>query len=363
MNKRIISILLALIMVMALLAGCGGADVAGPEEPATAEPAPAEETPAEEAPPAESETGGDKPDKLVFGYIAYNMADIWNEYSAEAFKYAASRADIPVEVVVLDSQNDIAQSVSAMESLIQQEVDGISIFPISPEQGAQLITMANEAGIPITVENIDISEVADPDSYIAAVACLYGDIGYAAIEWLAKNVENAKVFYCAGAVGGGVFEAYKVGVDKALEDYKDSIEMVGLSNGNWNTEDALNLTQNFINSGVEFNCIFANNDLMAQGCYQALEEAGMTDIPIVSTGGSPHAYEFLQDGIEAANMTAPVSIQGVQTFKNLYEFVVDGKVPDPKFQPLPVIPVSGDDLSKWIDWSDYEAAYEYVYGS
>ena len=63
-----------------------------------------------------------------------------------------------------------------MESLIQQEVDGISIFPISPEQGAQLITMANEAGIPITVENIDISEVADPDSYIAAVACLYGDI-------------------------------------------------------------------------------------------------------------------------------------------------------------------------------------------
>ena len=81
----------------------------------------------------------------------------------------------------------------------------------------------------ITVENIDISEV-DPDSYML-VACLYGDIGYAAIEWLAKNVENAKIFYCAGAVGGGVFEAYKVGVDKALEDY-DSIEMVGLANGN-----------------------------------------------------------------------------------------------------------------------------------
>jgi ABC-type sugar transport system substrate-binding protein len=298
----------------------------------------------------------------TYGYIAYQMSDIWNEYSSKAFEYAAEQNG--VDVVVLDAQNDIGKSVSAMESLIQQEVDGISIFPISPEQGAQLVAMANEAGIPITVENIDVSGVTSPESYVAAVGCLYGDIGYAAIEWLANNVENAKVFYCAGAVGGGVFESYKVGVDKSLEDNKGKIELVGLSNGEaWSTENGLNLTTNFINSGVEFNCIFANNDQMAQGCYQALVEAGLEDkIPVVSTGGSPDAYKFLEDGIEAANMTAPVSIQGVQTFKNLHEFVTEGKVPDPKFQNLPIIPVSGADLSAWIDWSDFAGAYAYVYG-
>ena len=297
---------------------------------------------------------------LKFGYIAYQMADIWNEYSAKSFEYAAAQNG--VEVMVLDSGNDIAQSVAAMETLIQAEVDGISIFPISPEQAAQLITMANEADIPITVENIDVAAVADEDEYVAAVGCVYGDIGYAAIEWLSKNVEDAKVFYCAGAVGGGVFEAYKVGVDQALADYADSIEMVGLLNSDaWSTEDGLNLTTNFINSGVEFNCIFANNDQIAQGCYQACEEAGL-DIPIVSTGGSPDAYAFLEDEIEAANMTAPVSIQGIQTFKNLYDYVVDGTVPEAKFQSLPVIPVASDDLSAWIDWADFEAAYAYVYG-
>ena len=297
---------------------------------------------------------------LTFGYIAYQMADIWNEYSSKAFEYAAEQNG--VEVMVLDSGNDIAQSVSAMETLIQAEVDGISIFPISPEQAAQLITMANEADIPITVENIDVADVADEEDYVAAVGCVYGDIGYAAIEWLAKNVEDAKVFYCAGAVGGGVYEAYKEGVDRALEDYKDSIELVGLLNSDaWSTEDGLNLTTNFINSGTEFNCIFANNDQMAQGCYQACEEANL-DLPIVSTGGSPDAYAFLEDGIEAANMTAPVSLQGVQTFKNLYKYVTEGKVPDPKFQSLPVIPVAGDDLGAWIDWADYAGAYAYVYG-
>ena len=298
---------------------------------------------------------------LTYGYVAYQMSDIWNEYSSKAFKYAADQNG--VDVVILDSQNDIGQSVAAMESLIQQEVDGISIFPISPEQGAQLIKMANEANIPITIENIDVAAVAQPEEYVAAVGCLYGDIGYAAIEWLSKSVENAKVFYCAGAVGGGVFEAYKIGVDKALEDYKGTIELVGLLNADaWSTENGLNLTTNFINSGVEFNCIFANNDQIAQGAYQALLEAGLENIPVVSTGGSPDAYAFLEQGIEAANMTAPVSIQGVQTFKNLHEFVTEGKLPDPKFQSLPIIPVSGDDLSAWIDWSDFAGAYAYVYG-
>ena len=62
-------------------------------------------------------------------------------------------------------------------------------------------------------------------------------------------------------------------------------------------------------------------------------------------------------------MTAPVSIQGIQTFKNLYDFVVDGIVPEAKFQSLPVVPVASDDLSAWIDWSDYAGAYEYVYGA
>lgn len=296
---------------------------------------------------------------LHYGYIAYQMADIWNEYSAKSFEYAAAQNG--VEVTVLDSGNDIAQSISAMETLIQAEVDGISVFPISPEQAAQLITMANEADIPITIENIDVASVADEDEYVAAVGCVYGDIGYAAIEWLSKNVEDAKVFYCAGAVGGGVFEAYKEGVDKALADYADSIEMVGMLNSDaWSTEDGLNLTTNFINSGVEFNCIFANNDQLAQGCYQACQEAGL-DLPIVSTGGSPDAYAFLEDEIEAANMTAPVSIQGIQTFKNLHDYVTEGTVPEPKFQSLPVIPVAGDDLSAWIDWSDYAGAYEYVY--
>lgn len=303
------------------------------------------------------ETPKDK--EYHFGYIAYDMKDIWNQYSSEAFEYAASKADKKVKVTVLDSNNSLEESVKCMETLIQQGVDGISVFPISPDQAATLIKMANDAKIPITIENL---EPADKNAnYISTIGCLYGDIGYAAMDYIAKAKPNAKVFFCAGAVGGGVYEAYQEGVDKAVKDLNGKVEIVGIEHGDWATEPAMNVTQNFIQSGKKFDYIFANNDLMAIGCYNALKEAGMENIPIVSTGGSPDGFKLLQEGVEAANMTAPVSIQGIKTFKNLYDFVVEGKSAAEKFTALPVIPCESADLSKFIAWDDFEGAHHYVY--
>lgn len=304
---------------------------------------------------------GVEKESYTFGYIAYDMTDIWNEYSAKAFEYAAGQADVEVKTVILDSKNSLEESITAMESLIQQGVDGISIFPISTEQGAQLVKMANEANIPVTVENFAM-DIEDSGNYIATVACQYDEIGYAAIKYIAETKPGSKVFFCAGQEGAGVYEKYQEGVDRALSEFGDKVEVVATIHGDWLTDKAYNVTTDLIASGEEFDYIFANNGMMAKGCYQAIEDAGKSGIPIVSTGGSPDDYQMLVDGIESSNMTAPVSLQGTQTFKNLYEYVVEGKEPAEKFKSLPVIPVSGDSLEEFIAWDDYEGAYNFIYG-
>lgn len=177
--------------------------------------------------------------------------DIWNEYSARAFEYAGTQAGVKVETVVLDSKNSLEESVTAMESLIQQGVDGISIFPISTEQGAQLVKMANEAGIPVTVENFKM-DVEDPGDYIASVACEYDQIGYEAIKYISEVHPNAKVFFCAGQQGAGVYEKYQEGVDRAIEEFGDQVEIVATLHGDWLTDKAYNVTTDLIASGEEF---------------------------------------------------------------------------------------------------------------
>lgn len=293
----------------------------------------------------------------TFGYIAYDMQDIWNMYGAQAFEYAAKQ--VGVNTIVLDSGNDLERSVAAMEDLIQKKVDGISVFPISPDQVATLIKMANDAGIPITVENLPPPDNAG--DYISTVACLYGDIGYAAIKFISETMPGARIFFAAGAKGGGVYEQYQEGIDRALKDFPN-VKIVGLEHGDWQTEKAMNVTQNFIQTGTKFDVIFANNDLMAKGCYNALIEADLKHIPIISTGGSPDGIQMMKDGIEAANMTAPVSIQGVQTFKNLYQYVVQGKRDLPKFTPLPIVPATAAQIDKVITWEDPQKALEYIGG-
>lgn len=89
-------------------------------------------------------------EELTFGYIAYNMKDEWQQYSYEAFQYACDQ--MGVKCVMLDCEYDLERSIQCMQDLIDREVDGISIFPMNPDQGATLIAMANEAGIPVTVE-------------------------------------------------------------------------------------------------------------------------------------------------------------------------------------------------------------------
>ncbi|MEG1745074.1 MAG: substrate-binding domain-containing protein, partial [Ruthenibacterium sp.] len=196
--KKILAVALALCLCLSLVA-CGGNAVSA-SAPASSGS-------------AASASVADKSD-LTFGYIAYDMSDIWNEYSARAFEYAAEKNG--VKTVVLDSKNSLEESVTAMESLIQQGVDGISIFPISTEQGSQLVKMANEAGIPVTIENFAM-DIENPGDYIASVACEYDKIGEAAIQWIAEQKEGAKIFFCAGQKGAGVYEKYQEGVDRALK--------------------------------------------------------------------------------------------------------------------------------------------------
>ena len=351
MTKKIVAVVIAALLVLAVLAACT------PAEPAASSEAPASEAATTEA--SEAASSEAPAEKLVFGYLAYNLADIWNQYGMEAFQWCADMKG--VEVKVLDATNDPEKQVTQAQEFIDAGVDGISIFPCTPEAAATIVRMANEAEIPIAIENIFLSAEAEA-GVVGQVACQYRDIGYAAIKYAADTYPGCKLLYVHGAPGLGVYEDYKIGVDAALEEFKDKVTMVGLINGEWATEPAQNVTQDFITSGQsEFDVVFANNDLEAKGVYNALKDNGMEDIPIISTGGSPDGYSMLVDGIESANMTAPVNIQGVIVFKFLWQHVNGVEIEDTKI-PLPIIPIGKDNIDEWISWDDFQASYDYVGG-
>jgi len=295
--------------------------------------------------------------QLTFGYIAYNMKDEWQQYSYEAFQYACDQKG--VKCVMLDCEYDLERSIQCMQDLIDQKVDGISIFPMNPDQGATLIAMANDAKIPVTVENYHLDESAG--DFIATVACEYDIIGEAAMKYINETWPGSKVLYVAGKASSGVYASYQDGVDRALKEEGMTIELVSVVHGDWNTELSMNVTNDAINSGLEFDVIFANNEAQAKGCRNALLENGLEDkVRIVTTGGGPSGLEMLANGEDDACMSAPVSLQGLITFKNLYQYL-NGKVPA-KRTAVPVIPITKDTLGNCISWIVDANAIEYIGG-
>lgn len=350
MTKKIVAIVVAVLMVAVVFAAC--------QSTPAASSAPASESASAAA--SQAEASSEAPAKTyVFADLAYNMADIWNQYDVEAFQWCAEQKGVTVKVS--DATNDPEKQVTQAQDFINEGVDGMVVFPCTPESAATIVRMANEAGIPIAIENIFLSDEA-ATGVVGQVACQYRDIGYAAIKYAAETYPGCKLLYVHGGAGLGVYEDYKIGVDQALEDFKDDVTMVGLIDGKWETEAAQNVTQDFITSGQsDFDVVFANNDLEAKGVYNALKDNGMEDIPIISTGGSPDGYQMLVDGIESANMTAPVNIQGCYSFKFLWQTVNNETIAETKV-PLPIIPIGKDNIDEWISWDNFQASYDYIGG-
>lgn len=326
LRKRLIAYVVLVMMVAVLVSACGNND--------------------------------DGDGTFVIGYLGWDVAADWNAYTLAGLQWGADQKG--VEVVVRDGRLDAAMQVSQAEELIAMGVDIIALFPITPESGATITRMATEAGIPITVENTFLPDDGSLGNVVGQVACQFDDIGYAAVKYIAENLPGSRLLYVTGGLGLGVTEVYIEGVNLALERYADYVELVGQVNGEFVTEASFNVTQDFITSGIsEFDVVFAQNDAQARGVFNALREAGLEHIPIISTGGAPEGKEMLLAGEQLANMTAPANLQGLIQFRFIWAYLNGQPVPETRIA-LPVIPIDLNNIHEWIAWSDMELGYQYV---
>ncbi len=303
--------------------------------------------------------GAQEDETVVFGNIPVAMSDEWNGYSVENFLYAAAK--MGVEVLTLDSEWDGERALNNLEDLITNDVDHISVFVYTPEQAQDFINRANEAGIPISFENTKLSGNVTGD-FVMNVAFEYYDFGYEAAKYVSLTYPGSKLFYVRGLPGMGIVEEYMVGIEDALEEF-GTVELALYRDTSWDTETALNVTQDAIAAGEEFDVIFANNESMAVGCYNALKDAGLDgDIPIISTGGGPTGVQMLKDGIIEATIAGPVSLQGLYLFKAMYLYTVEGIEPPETFIAPGVQAITLDNLDENIPWEPSDELIDMIGG-
>lgn len=165
------------------------------------------------------------------------------------------------------------EQLNAVSQFITDGVDYILISAAATDGWSSVLKQAKDNGIKVFLFDrmINVSE----DLYEAAVVSDMPKEGETAVNWLKEqNLPEYKVVHIQGAMGSDA----QLGRTGALdaEFAKGTMKKVVQQTATWDEAEAKKIVESVINSGEDFNVIYAENDGMAKGAVAALDEAGIT---------------------------------------------------------------------------------------
>jgi ribose transport system substrate-binding protein len=208
----------------------------------------------------------------------------------------AKAAELNLEMIVLDSQNDPAKELANMEDLLTQGVDVILINPTDSDAVVNSIKMANKQGIPV----LTLDRGANAGDVVTHIASDNVAGGMMAGEYIAELLGGSgKVVELEGIAGTSAARDRGAGFNKALEG-KD-IEVVARQVADFDRTKGLSVMENILQAQPEIDAVFAHNDEMALGALKAVEASGR-DIKIVGFDATDDAVKAVQEGELAATV-------------------------------------------------------------
>ena len=235
--KKLFAILLALVMVLAMFAGCS----------------------------SEEETSG----KPTAYFCISHMSNAWAVHASETMEAAAKEAG--VELTVVSADQDINKQVSQIEMAVNAKATAIIIEPVSAEGVLAAVESAEKAGIPCIIYNQNIS---DPSKATSFVGVSNADMGYMEMKRACEDMGGkGNVALLLGPRGSEGQLGRSEGYTRALAEYPD-VKVVFEEEAAWTTEDALKLAENWLSTGTEINAFVCQNDNMALGAIKAVEDIG-----------------------------------------------------------------------------------------
>lgn len=289
---------------------------AAPSESATEAPSESSEAPAEssdapsessEAPSegAEATSAGlnDLPtpeditipegETITVGYLAQNQTDQFNVFMGEALMDEAAKYNGQVVVEISDAQSVAATQVSQAENMVVKGMDVVIINAVDQEACAPAVKAVVDAGIPIIILNTLVSNTDIATAYVGVDDV---EAGVTAMQIMGDGLDGqGTVNVILGLLGHPASENRWTGVQAELANYPD-ITIGASQAADWDRGKAMNVTEDWISGGVDFQGIIALNDEMAISASNALSAANITDVKIVGVDALDEALELVKSG-------------------------------------------------------------------
>ncbi len=275
MNIRALCRCALLLAVLASLAACVGAPGASP---ASAIP-----------PDGQKKTYQD----LVVGFAQIGAESEWRTANTRSIQETAKR--LGVELKFSDAQQQQANQIKAIRSFIAQRVDVIGVSPVVETGWDAVFAEVKQAGIPLIL--LDRHADVPDDLFSAFIGSDFVQEGQRACAEMARLLNGqGTIVELDGTEGSAPQIDRRTGFEQCLKDHPGMRVITRLS-GDFIRARGKEVMETLLREhGPQFNALFAQNDDMALGAIEAIEEYGLKpgiDIKIISVDAERAAFEAM----------------------------------------------------------------------
>ena len=310
------------LAAVTLLSGCSGGEN-GPGEPG-------------EAPePASSR-------------VAVVISTLNNPWFVVLAETARDRAqELGYEATIFDSQNDPAKEAAHYENIVASGYQAILFNPTDADGSIANVRLAKNADIPvfcmdreINATDAAVSQIVS-DNYSGAMA-----IG----QYFVQQVgQEGKYVELLGLVGDNNTWNRSKGFHSVVDRFP-GLEMVAQQSADFDRAKAFDVLESVLQSNPDIDAVFAGNDAMAMGAYQALVATGKAgQVQVFGFDGADDVVRLIAEKkITATGMQFPKVM--AKTAAESADRYINGERDFPQKMPVAVELVTQDNVSNFGDY-------------
>ncbi len=188
--------------------------------------------------------------------------------------------------------NNLAEQLSEIEDVTVKRPDAILFMAVDPRGVVPAIEKVNAAGIPL----VNYNDRVQGGKFVTYVAADDFNLGLEAGRYLLRSLGGkGNVVIIEGVKGATTSDDRVRGFRKALEEFP-GVKLLASQPANYQRLQALQVTENLIQSNPSIDGVLAAADVMAFGAIEALEAAGRKSTKVVGIGGVPESIEAIKAG-------------------------------------------------------------------
>jgi ribose transport system substrate-binding protein len=256
---------------------------------------------------------------------------------------------LTVDVKSPQGESDEEGQLSIVKDMINKKYSALLLSPISDSNLVPGVESALEADIPVI--NVNDGIIAEAPSFVGPKADQNGE---SAAQWISEKINGTgKVAIIVGMPKAFAARQRTLGFENWMKENAPDIEIAEKQNADWDRSKAKDIAATWIKKHEDIKAIFANNDTMALGAQEAVNESGK-DILVVGVDGIGEAYDSIRKGEMDATIDSFPLYKGQIAVEMILRQLGGQEIPRVIWTPQALIDETNvdtpaEEIIKWVD--------------